>query len=752
MSGINPTLMPAPDSIGIADTAMIDTQAIAHHLDLLFGWCEGFIPLRAFPEKGNAGGRPHLEWIACADGMAEAAARFCETASGSGLAAYVIPGTVAERGKAGAADIRQMQALLIDLDDGDIEAKERLLTSHIGTPSLVIESGGATPEGRAKLHLYWKLSEPVDGEELRTLLDMRRIIAEAAGGDMHFASAHQPIRLAGSIYRKHGVNRPVRIREHHALEYHLDELAERCRARSKPETPAHNGHPFLDFNHARVPVETVLSTRVRENGADGWTRFEGISRVIGHWLRRFHEGSISQEQAKEEIYAYNSACLIPPWPPERVQAEIERLWKKHCAEHGEPKPVSNTASPPAVEYFTARQTLAEPAAIPFDIVGPRVLTPGGLWLIAGPPKVGKSDFLLSLFTHAAAGLDFLCFTVSRPLRIFYAQAELERPYLQERYQRIIGQNKDAFASGLDNLVMTSRFHFQLDEAGVEAIADAVNSAFDGGVDVIALDPFRNLFQAGLSGGDVNAELMAFFRLRMEKLLAKTNPQAGLVLVHHTNKIPGKMLVEDPMAAISGGGAMLSYPSALMVMNRAEHEEQPGVTCWFDLRYGPAIPTSTFIRDGGGWKQTGQHDMRLVRQRWGEMNDKEQARKRLAILEFIYAEAKQGKLYTAESLSLALAGRMGLGSHYTIRNLIRLYESKGFIRFIDNRKAVEYALAKSSSPLGYLCVEGMRRESGDDAPELPYLPTHYRCPRSGQVFDLAPEEINAWHYIDEEAQA
>ena len=752
MSGINPTLMPAPDSTGIADTAMIDTQAIAHHLDLLFGWCEGFIPLRAFPEKGNGDGRPHLEWIACADGMAEAAVQFCEKTSASGLAAYIIPGTVAQRGKAGAADIRQMQALLIDLDDGDIEAKERLLTTHICTPSLVIESGGVTPEGRAKLHLYWKLSEPVEGEELRTLLDLRRIIAQTAGGDPHFASAHQPIRLAGSIYRKHGVIKPVRVREHRALEYHLDELAERCRAMRGTETPAHNGHPFLDFNHARVPVETVLATRVRENGADAWTRFDGISRVIGHWLRRYHEGSISQEQAKEEIYAYNAACLVPPWLPERVQTEIERLWKKHCAEHGEPKAIGNAAPPPPVEYFTARRALREPSIIPPDIIGPRLLTPGGLWLIAGPPKVGKSDFLLSLFTHAAAGLDFLRFTVNRPLRIFYAQAELERPYLQERYQRIIGQNEDALASGLDNLVMTSRFHFQLDEAGVTAIADAVNAAFGDGVDVIALDPFRNLFQAGLSGGDVNAELMAFFRLRMEKLLAKTNPQAGLVLVHHTNKIPGKMLVEDPMAAISGGGAMLSYPSALMVMNRAEHEEQPGVTCWFDLRYGPAIPTSTFVRDGSGWKETGRHDMRLVRQHWGEMNDKEQARKRLAILEFIYDEARQGKLYTAESLSLALAGRMGLGSHYTIRNLIRLYESKGFIRFIDNRKAVEYALAKSSSPLGYLCVEGMRRESGDDAPEVPYLPTHYRCPRSGQVFDLAPEEIGVWRYLDEEEQA
>lgn len=716
---------------------VIDAEALACQIDLLFGRCGGYIPLRAFPEKGGTQGKPHLTWIVCDTAAPAAAVVFCETASAMGLAAYVIPGTVAERGKAGATDICQMQALLIDLDDGDIEAKAQLLKKAVGAPSLVVKSGGITPEGQAKLHLYWKLSAPVEGEELQKLLDLRRIIAEAAGGDLHFASAHQPIRLAGSIYRKHGVAKPVFIRERNAVEYRLDELTARMEALA-PE------REFLKHNGHRTSIGTILTTRVRENGADDWTRFDGISRVIGHWLRRCHEGNIARERAEEEIRAYNAACLVPPWPPERVQQEIDRLWKKHCAEHGEP------SSPPAVEYFTARQTLAEPPAIPFDIIGPRVLTPGGLWLLAGPPKVGKSDFLLSLFSHAAAGLDFLRFTINRPLRIFYAQAELEQAYLRERYLRIVGGNRDAFAPGLDNLVMTSRFHFPLDEAGVNAIAEAVNGAFGGTVDIIALDPFRNLFQAGLSGGDVNAELMAFFRQRMEKLLAKTNPQAGLILVHHTNKIPGKLLAEDPMAAISGGGAMLSYPSALMVMNRAEHEEQSGVTCWFDLRYGPGIPTTTFIRDGDGWKEIGQHDMRLVRQRWGEMNDKEQARKRVAILDFIFVEAKEGRLYTVESLSAALASRQGLGSHSTVRNLINLYQSKGFIRFIDNDTAVCHGVQRARSPLGYLCVEGMRREAAGGAPEQLYLPTHYRCPQSDQVFTLNAEDIHRWHYAGEDA--
>lgn len=196
-----------PSSVSGSEIPGIDAQALATHMDVLFGYCDGHIPLRAFPEKGNGGGRPHLEWIPCDGAMADAAARFCDTASVSGLAAYVIPGTVEQPGAASARDIRQMQTVLVDLDDGDIEAKCRFLSEHIGTPTLIVESGGVTAEGRNKLHLYWKLSEPAETEDLRRLVELRLLLAEKAGGDRHFASAHQPIRLAGSIYRKHGVIR-----------------------------------------------------------------------------------------------------------------------------------------------------------------------------------------------------------------------------------------------------------------------------------------------------------------------------------------------------------------------------------------------------------------------------------------------------------------------------------------------------------------------------------------------------------------
>jgi hypothetical protein len=85
--------------------------------------------------------------------------------------------------------------------------------------------------------------------------------------------------------------------------------------------------------------------------------------------------------------------------------------------------------------------------------------------------------------------------------------------------------------------------------------------------------------------------------------------------------------------------------------------------------------------------------------------------------------------------------MGLGAGKTIRALIRQYETQGYIRLISNEHAATYDLPKTRSKYGYLCVEGMHHESGD----VQYLPTHYRCARSGQVFALGDDEVHRWQY-------
>jgi len=215
---------PLPDPFAVEP----DASQIARFLDVVFGYCEGLIPVRGFVDKGQGkDGRPHNIWIEADATAPEKLATFAGWAAREGAAVYVIPGTVAETGQARAADVTQMQSLVVDLDSGDIPAKLDHLVHHLGRPTLIVESGGRTLEGATKLHVWWQLTEPAEGADLAMLCQLRGEIALKVGGDTHFRSAHQPIRVPGTVYHKGGLTRLVQIREATGMEVDLPEMAER---------------------------------------------------------------------------------------------------------------------------------------------------------------------------------------------------------------------------------------------------------------------------------------------------------------------------------------------------------------------------------------------------------------------------------------------------------------------------------------------------------------------------------------------
>lgn len=143
-----------------------DPEQIAQFMEVVFGYCDGLIPVRSFIDKGQGiDGRPHNIWIEAGSNTTDKMATFANWAAREGAAVYVIPGTVAAPGQAKVADILQMQTVVVDIDTGDIAAKRAHLERHLGPPTMVVESGGVTPEGQRKAHVWWKLTEPAEGME-----------------------------------------------------------------------------------------------------------------------------------------------------------------------------------------------------------------------------------------------------------------------------------------------------------------------------------------------------------------------------------------------------------------------------------------------------------------------------------------------------------------------------------------------------------------------------------------------------------
>ena len=320
-----------------------DPERIAEFMEVVFGYCDGLIPVRSFIDKGQGfDGRPHNIWIEADASVAEKMTTFANWAAREGAAVYVIPGTVAEPGQAKADDIQQMQTVVVDIDTGDIAAKRAHLERHLGPPSMVVESGGVTPEGQHKAHVWWKLTEPAEGSDIARVTRLRGDIAAKVGGDMHFRSAHQPIRVAGSVYYKNTLKTQVRIVALNAeMERDLGEFTEAVT--DMPPAPGVSLQP--DFATPDKPaVDDVLVTPVRESAQDDWSRFEGASAAIGYFIRMVHEGRLSKDEGWEGICGYNAAMLRPQWTVERLKRESERLWARHV-ENTAPRSCASTAPP-----------------------------------------------------------------------------------------------------------------------------------------------------------------------------------------------------------------------------------------------------------------------------------------------------------------------------------------------------------------------------------------------------------------------
>lgn len=731
------------DLSAIIDPADIepDVEQLKIFLDVVFGYCEGLIPVRGFVDKGqNLDDRPNNNiWVDADSLAAEKLVTFVNWAWREGSAVYVVPGTVAATGQAKAEEIVQMQTIVVDLDDGDINAKYEHLVDHLGQPTLTVESGGRTKEGQQKLHLWWKLTEPASDEDLALICRLRGDIARKVGGDWHFRSAHQPIRVAGSVYHKGGFRRAVTIRQHNAhVEVDLREFADRV-------------DNMIRFIHAgpepapereKPTVDEVLTAPVHEGGVDGWSRFAGISAAAGHYIRQVHAGKMSPDDGWEAICQYNAAMVRPPWPLSRLKLESDRLWAKHVEKNGPPLINLESSDAPknnTLPVFSLGQLLDDNSPMPEDIIAPRVLTPGGLLVLGGAPKVGKSDFLISLLAHMAAGVPFLGFSPPHAMRIFYLQAEIQYHYLRERMQ---GVRLDAavIAGARDNLYATPKLRLILDDKGLPLVAQAIRERFpQDPPDIICLDPIRNLFDGGKdSGGENdNSAMMFFLTERVDMLREAVAPDCGVILAHHTRKMSRKVVGEDPFQALSGASSLRGYYTSGLLMHQPD-ESNSQRKLEIELRNGPALRAKLIDKVDGRWTELNPMNERLVRKYLGEKLDAERVRKGGAIIRILLEEAREGHLYTTLQFAEKFENTRGLGGKDTIRDRISVLATKGYVKFL--RDGSPFGFPITTSRFGYVCAERMVAPSCEEQTDpqtgevtqllIPVVPSVIKCPNTG----------------------
>lgn len=303
----------------------IAVEAIEAFCSTVFSCLDGYVALRSFAEKTRPKDRavPH-EWVP-ADQAADHVADFAARCAELGVASYVIPGTVAAPKQAKAEHVRQIQTLVVDLDDGDVAAKLAHLETHIGPATLIVESGGRTADGMARLHVYWELNEPAEGPDVVEVCRLRKLIAEKAGGDLAFQSAHQPVRIPGSLHCK-AEPTLVQIREHHPpLKYDLAELRERIE--SMPV--------MLGARRDKADAKGQKSPRPGAEAIPEGQRATVLMAHIGRVVRDAFRGRMSYEQALDEVLETNARRCVPPLGEDEVRSMFTSIRKKHADENGD---------------------------------------------------------------------------------------------------------------------------------------------------------------------------------------------------------------------------------------------------------------------------------------------------------------------------------------------------------------------------------------------------------------------------------
>jgi hypothetical protein len=180
--------------------------------------------------------------------------------------------------KANEVNLANGVVIAVELDEGDTTKARQRLEGLLGPATVVVASGGEwadpeTGEVFAKLHLYWRLSEPTrDPADHATLKHARRLACALVDADPTAKTSVHPMRWPGSWHLKATPKLARLITLNEAAEVHLPEAVEALETAAEQagllefELPRPNGS-----GTPQAPIALVESAlAVLPNAAEHW--------------------------------------------------------------------------------------------------------------------------------------------------------------------------------------------------------------------------------------------------------------------------------------------------------------------------------------------------------------------------------------------------------------------------------------------------------------------------------------------------
>jgi len=601
-------------------TGGANIATITAYIDRLFrcwDWSQGgLIALRGIGEKGTP-----KEGVFRENKLISPASPFylsqIETHASrwgqNSIASFLLPGIVSSRsvidGDVKEDKIEAFTALCVDIDSGNVEEKLDHCREWIGEPSFVVLSGGQTELAHDKVHAYWCLNAPTDA--IAEVGRLRKLLAAKVGGDRSFGRPAQVIRVAGSIYGKGGVHKPVTIALDSGLSYDFHDLADGIEGMEwmegcEPPELAQVSLPSMDQSGAMDfsggagkdlnRLEGALTTPVAAGGDGEETRWSRFNQVAGHYIHCAREGKMTLDEARELVHGWMVANMQPPWPEPRFAQEWTGLLNKDRlakGEFGEPASIAKDFGLPEPAAHKTGIEKIESAAdlLSWAVVNRSSESPAArIDLVDNMIVAGQRHLLVA---EGGAGKTFLCMD----LALKVASSCPDYPTNYWLGQMMTPESHDATAvmfTAEDNQAALDRRWARIDpdmklrrRAGDRLLVvpmDNIGGSFPlvmnkphGGGAVMATPEWANMIRvlyelrdqgrkiklvvidtlnATLHGEEASAEVIAQYMRALAPITAELG--AALIITHHVRKARDDKKVADADAmldAIRGSAAI-----------------------------------------------------------------------------------------------------------------------------------------------------------------------------------------------------